>query len=61
VGFEPRHCASKDTLSELDLAHVNNCVLGRQQVPFKDKFLKKDHCHGEKQDCFCKSNKSGRT
>jgi hypothetical protein len=33
VGCEPRHCASKDTLSELDLAHVCKCVLGRQQVP----------------------------
>jgi hypothetical protein len=26
VGFEPRNCASKDTLSELDLAHVCKCV-----------------------------------
>ena len=32
VGCEPRQCASKDTLSELDLAHVCKCVLGRQQV-----------------------------
>ena len=31
VGCEPRHCASKDTLSEPDLAHVCKCVLGRQQ------------------------------
>jgi hypothetical protein len=30
VGCEPRHCASKDTLSEPDLAHVCKCVLGRQ-------------------------------
>jgi hypothetical protein len=33
VDYEPRHCASKDTLSELDFAHVCKCVLGRQQVP----------------------------
>jgi hypothetical protein len=26
VGCEPRHCASKDTLSEPDLAHVCKCV-----------------------------------
>jgi hypothetical protein len=32
VSCEPRHCASKDTLSESDLAHVCKCVLGRQQV-----------------------------
>ena len=31
VDCEPRHCASKDTLSELDFAHVCKCVLGRQQ------------------------------
>ena len=31
VGCEPRHCASKDTLSEPELAHVFKCVLGRQQ------------------------------
>jgi len=31
VDCEPRHCASKDTISELDLAHVCKCVLGRQQ------------------------------
>ena len=30
VGCEPRHCASKDTLSEPDLAHVCKCVLGRK-------------------------------
>jgi hypothetical protein len=30
VGCEPRHCASKDTLSEPDLAHVCKCVLGWQ-------------------------------
>jgi hypothetical protein len=33
VGCEPRHCASKDTLSEPDLAHVCKCVLGQQQYP----------------------------
>jgi hypothetical protein len=32
VDCEPRHCASKDTLSELDFAHVCKCVLGRQQA-----------------------------
>jgi hypothetical protein len=32
VGCEPRHCASKDTLSEPDLAHVCKCVLGRKQL-----------------------------
>jgi hypothetical protein len=31
VDLEPRHCVSEDTLSELDLAHVSKCVLGRQQ------------------------------
>ena len=31
VGCEPSHCASKDTLSELDFAHVCKCVLGWQQ------------------------------
>jgi hypothetical protein len=31
AGFESRHCASKDTLSEPDLIHVCKCVLGRQQ------------------------------
>jgi hypothetical protein len=33
VDCEPRHCASKDTLSELDFAHVCKCVLGRQHTP----------------------------
>jgi hypothetical protein len=33
VDCEPRHCASKDTLSELDFAHVCKCVLGWQQGP----------------------------
>jgi hypothetical protein len=32
VDCEPRHCASKDTLSELDFAHVCKCVLGRQHT-----------------------------
>jgi hypothetical protein len=34
VDCEPRHCASKDTLSELDFAHVCKCVLGRQHPLF---------------------------
>jgi hypothetical protein len=36
VGCEPRHCASKDTLSEPDLAHICKCVLGRQHLPFQN-------------------------
>ena len=32
MGYEPRHCATEDTLSEPDLAHVSKCVLGRQQA-----------------------------
>jgi hypothetical protein len=35
MGCEPRHCASRDTLSEPDLAHVCKCVLGRQQTIVK--------------------------
>ena len=31
VGLELSHCVSKGTLSELDLAHVCKCALGRQQ------------------------------
>jgi hypothetical protein len=30
VDCEPRHYASKDTLSELDFAHICKCVLGWQ-------------------------------
>ena len=32
VDLELRHCVSEGTLSELDLAHVSKCALGRQQV-----------------------------
>jgi hypothetical protein len=31
VDLELRHCVSEGTLSELDLAHVSKCALGRQQ------------------------------
>jgi hypothetical protein len=31
VDLEPRLRVSEDTLSELDLAHISKCVLGRQQ------------------------------
>jgi hypothetical protein len=33
VDLELRHCVSEGTLSELDLAHVSKCALGRQQNP----------------------------
>jgi len=36
VYYEPRHCASKDTLSELDFAHVCKCVLGRQHTIYSN-------------------------
>jgi hypothetical protein len=32
VDLELRHCVSEGTLSELDLAHVCKCALGRQQI-----------------------------
>jgi hypothetical protein len=32
VDLELRHCVSEGTLSELDLAHVSKCALGRQQA-----------------------------
>ena len=32
VDLELRHCVSEGTLSELDLAHVSKCALGRQRV-----------------------------
>jgi hypothetical protein len=32
VDLELRHCVSEGTLSELDLAHVSKCALGRQQL-----------------------------
>jgi hypothetical protein len=32
VDLELRHCVSEGTLSELDLAHVGKCALGRQHV-----------------------------
>jgi hypothetical protein len=35
VDLELRHCVSEGTLSELDLAHVSKCALGRQQSPFR--------------------------
>jgi hypothetical protein len=39
VDLELRHCVSEGTLSELDLAHVSKCALGRQQIPQKFCFL----------------------
>jgi hypothetical protein len=35
VDLELRHCVSEGTLSELDLAHVCKCALGRQQGVLK--------------------------
>jgi hypothetical protein len=36
VDLELRHCVSEGTLSELDLAHVSKCALGRQQGWLKE-------------------------
>jgi hypothetical protein len=47
VGCEPRHCASKDTLSEPDLAHVCKCVLGRQQVIGRPSYCRKKKLSGQ--------------
>jgi hypothetical protein len=43
VDCEPKHCASKDTLSELDFAHVCKCVLGRQQAAMWQQYYKREN------------------